>query len=299
MKKNSFLFACTTLISIVLFTPSCKKNDTPEWSQPNQDAVASPKQPPVLCDAQTFQLEKNIFELATDNANSDELNFPQLLSAFRGMNNIQYDVQHKPLRASLDLPDSVCQFTYDADGRLLNFLLFVPAPLPGVTAKYLYFWRFSYASAIINITAGYRQLTDGNLSDEILTGTASLYLDESKKVTRRVFTDGAYDRYEYNAKSDLANIFSKSATGTETLKFQFAGYDNKQCFANSNPTWQLLLNVYSRHNPRTVTEVQNNDIVHVYTYQYNTNDLPVSIQEKYNNGTNVIIPSFIHYACLN
>jgi hypothetical protein len=299
VKKNSSPFACSILVVVVFLTASCKKNVTPE-SQRREDAVTFFKQPPpALCDVQSFQLAKNFFELATDNNNAADLNFPQLISAFRAMSNIQYDGQHKPLRASLDLPDSVGQFSYDNGGRLVSFLLFVPAPPPGVTAKYEYFWKFSYGTAVITVSAGYRELTDGNLGNEIITGSADLYLDQSNKVIRRVFADGSYDRYEYNSKSDLLNVFSKPVAGTESLKFQFSGYDNNQCFANTNQTWQLLLNVYSANNPRTVTEVQNNNVVHVYTYQYNSSDLPVSIQEKYNNGTNVVIPSFIQYVCFN
>ena len=299
MKRISWrLVSCAAAI-ILLVTSSCKKNLPGESQSKNNEVTSSPKPPPGPCDVQSFQLARNTFELVTDNIHEGSVNFLTLVSAFRGMNNIQYDTQHNPLRAPLNFPDSVCQFSYDIDGRLIEFLIFVPAPPPGETAKYEYFWKFFYSPANINISAGYRLLTDGTLSDEYLTGTADLNLDDSNRVIKRIYSDGAYDRFEYNNKSNLINIFSKSATGPEALRFQFAGYDNKQCFAKTNKVWQLLLNVYSDNNPRTVTEVQNNDIVHIYTYQYNSNDLPTSIKEQYNNGTNLMIQSFIQYSCPN
>jgi len=303
MKKKSLLFISCIGSGILLVTSSCKKYLPGEWKAgaqlQNNEALNTPKPPPGLCDIQSFQLAKNTFEIIPDNGVGEDLDFPKLISAFRGMNGIQYDAQQNPVRASLSFPDSVCQFTYDNKGSLVRFSIFVPAPPPGETDKYEYFWKFYYATAHITISAGYRLLTDGNLSDEYVTGTADLYLDDINRVIRRVNSDGAYDRYEYNNKSDLINIFSKSATGIEGLRLQFAGYDNRQCFAKTNKVWQLLLNVYSDNNPRTVTEVQNNDIVHIYTYQYNSHDLPTEIREQYNDGTNVMIESLIQYSCPN
>jgi len=303
MKKNFWLFISCIGLSILLATSSCEKNLPGEWKAgaqlQNNEGLNIPKPPPGLCDIQSFQLAKNTFESIPDNGVGEELNFPKLIEAFRGMNNIQYDAQKSPVRATLSFPDSVCQFTYDNEGRLVRFSIFVPAPPPGQMDKYEYFWKFSYTTSSITISAGYRLLTDGNLSDEFLTGTAVLYLDNINRVIRRVYSDGAYDRFEYNNKSDLINIFSKPSTGPEALRLQFAGYDNRQCFAKTNRVWQLLLNVNSDNNPRTVTEVQNNDIVHIYTYQYNSNDLPTEIREQYNNGTNVMIESLIQYICPN
>jgi hypothetical protein len=303
MKKNPLQLVSCAAVCILFITSSCKKNLPAEWKAgaqlQNNEITNIPKQPPGLCDVQSFQLAKNTFEIVPNNTHEEDLNFSKLVAAFRGMSNIQYDPQHKPVGASLNFPDSVCQFSYDNVGRLVSFVIFVPAPPPGETAIYEYFWKFYYGPASINISAGYRLLTDGNLSDEYLTGTADLNLDDSNRLIKRIYSDGAYDRFEYNNKSDLINIFSKSATGPEALRFQFAGYDNKQCFAKTNKVWQLLLNVYSDNNPRTVTEVQNNDIVHIYIYQYNSNDLPTNIKEQYNDGTNVMIQSFIQYICPN
>jgi len=303
MKTNSLLTVFFSVLSILVATSSCKKNlpgeRMKEAVRQNNEVTSNPKPPPTLCDVQTFQLAKNTFEIIPNNGTSEDLNFSKIIEAFDGMNNIQYDAQHNPLRASLDSPDSVCQFTYDNEGRLITFFLFVPAPPPGITAKYEYFWKFSYGLANINMSAGYRLLTDGILSEEILTGSADLNLDGANRVIKRVYADGAYDRYDYNNKSDLINIFSKSANGPETLRFQFAGYDNRECFAKTNKVWQLLLNVYSENNTRTITEVQNNDIVHVYTYQYNSDDLPTYIREQYDIGTTVTLQSFIQYICPN
>jgi hypothetical protein len=303
MEKNPLLFTLGIGLSILLVTSSCKKNLPGEWKAGAQlqknEALNTPKPPPALCDVYSFQLKTNIFEIVPGSGSEEGLSFPKLVDAFRDMNSIQYDAQQSPVRALLSFPDSVCQFSYDNEGRLARFSIFVPAPPPGETDKYEYFWKFSYGTASTTISAGYRLLTDGNLSDEYFTGTADLYLDDAGRVVRRVYGDGAYDHYEYNDKSDLINIFSKSATGTEHLQFQFAGYDNRQCFAKTNKVWRLLLNIYSDHNPRTVTEVQNNDIVHIYTYQYNSNDLPTNIREQYNGGTNVMIESLIQYVCPN
>jgi hypothetical protein len=303
MKRSSCRLVSCAVVILLIVTSSCKKNLPGEWKTgsqwPNNEVTSIPKPPPGPCDVQNCQLARNTFELVTEDFHEGDVNFLTLVSAFRGMNSIQYDAEHNPFRASLNFPDSICQFNYDADERLVEFIVFVPAPPPGETAKYEYFWKFSYGPASINVSAGYRLLTDGILSEEILTGSADLNLDGSNRVIKRIYTDGAYDRYEYNNKSNLINIFSKSATGTEALLFQFAGYDNKQCFAKTNKVWQLLLNIYSDNNPRTVTEVQNNDIVHIYTYQYNSNELPTNIREQYNNGTNVMLQSFIQYICAN
>src|SRR5262245_39782444 len=138
MKKNiSHIVSCAA-VSILLATSSCKKNLPDDWKagsqHQNNEVTSTLKPPPGLIDVESFHLVKNTFEIMTDNTHEADLNFLKLVSAFRTMSSIQYDPQHKPVRASLNSPDSVCQFSYDIDGRLVTFLIFVPAPPPGVTA---------------------------------------------------------------------------------------------------------------------------------------------------------------------
>ncbi|MFL5742023.1 MAG: hypothetical protein ACJ75B_17495 [Flavisolibacter sp.] len=238
--------------------------------------------PPLTCKITDFALTKSSPERLAY-YNSDEI-----FLAFVNMNSIDYDGAGRPVHGFCSGPDTAAAFQYSSYGALEKFIAY---PKPPIITK-LFYWKFTLTGLnTISITAGHVvRATDLDVVD----GTAELQFDNLHRISKVIYPDGNYVRYDYNNSLNLYRIYKGSSTSPESVFAEFSSYDTKQNFTNTSKVWQLIMNTYSNNNPLLSLFFGKN---HDYSYEYNSENLPTKIRDHFVEGSDIETNSVILYSC--
>lgn len=177
-------------------------------------------------------------------------------------------------------------FRYDSHNRLKDYLF-----TDGGGATYVYSWdRYTYPAhnIVVDSTYDYQgMLSDPNpIYPDNLTSVKTITQDAQGRNTRIIYWSPYYQDttyIHYDAQGDVI--------------LPGVGYDNKVNWYQLSPTWQLVFNDYSKHNPYAPATL----VFPASITAYDQYGLPTAFKQRATNATLMVFNSYatidVSYSC--